>query len=349
MEDSRQCMDEPWLIELRRGLDKLRAGEFGSAEAHFARAHRWAPGRPEVCFALGREKLRRGDVDGAEGLLRAAWQADPDLVSSAAALARCLGLNRAKFPEAHAILDDASRRHPDSATLLVVRAEILVEQRRGREALEAAHAALTRAGDDSLAIEAARAAMARAHNLEGTRLVEHGEIHRAMFSFKTAAGLDPHWAAPLVNIGAALSALGKRARAIEHYERALDCDPDCAAAHSNLGKALLTQRQIERAVHHLGRAVELAPTDAAIWVDLAAGCLATDDRENAEDCLRQAIDLDPMHIVAHCRLADLLARDGRYLEAARLAETAQQIDPDRAERLLSASQDGHERDEDGAR
>jgi Flp pilus assembly protein TadD len=112
-----------------------------------------------------------------------------------------------------------------------------------------------------------------------------------------------------------------------------------APPHSTC-KALLGQRDVERAVHHLGRAVELAPTDPAIWVDLAAGCIAIDDRENAEDCLRQAIDLDPLHIVAHCRLADLLARDGRYLEAARLAEQAQQIDPERAEALLSGSGEG---------
>jgi len=84
---------EPWRGELRRGLERLRDGEFADAEAHFARAHRMAPDRAEVCFALGRERLRRGDFDQAEVLLRQAWQLDPSLVSAAAFLARCLGVD----------------------------------------------------------------------------------------------------------------------------------------------------------------------------------------------------------------------------------------------------------------
>jgi tetratricopeptide (TPR) repeat protein len=330
MEDTRQCFEEPWLIELRRGLEKLRAGDFGQAETHFSRAHRLAPTRPEICFALGRERLRRGDVDGAENLLRIAWERDPDLLSSAAALARCLGLHRARFAEAHAILDDATRRHPDSPTPFVVRAELLVEQHRAREAMEAANAALARSADDELACGAARAALARAHNLEGARYAAHADLHRALFSFKTAADLDPEWASPLVNIGAALGRLGNGARAIEHYQRALAIDPGCSTAHANLGKAYLEQGHTDRAVRHLGQAVELAPTDADGWVDLANAYRASDAREDAEDCLRQALNLDPQHVPACCRLADLLARDGRYVEAAALAEKAQRIDAARA-------------------
>src|SRR6185436_11385550 len=91
---------EPWRGELRRGLERLRDGEFADAEAHFARAHRMAPDRAEVCFALGRERLRRGDFDQAEVLLRQAWQLDPSLVSAAAFLARCLGVDRREFAAA---------------------------------------------------------------------------------------------------------------------------------------------------------------------------------------------------------------------------------------------------------
>ncbi len=76
MEDSPQPLPEAWQLELRRGLNSLRAGEFERAESHFLRAHRWAPKIPEVCYALGRERLRHGDVEQAEELLRTAWEGD---------------------------------------------------------------------------------------------------------------------------------------------------------------------------------------------------------------------------------------------------------------------------------
>lgn len=337
MEDPRQCVEEPWLIELQRGLEKLRAGEFDPAEAHFARAHRWAPTRPEVCYALGRERLRRGDAEAAESLLTTAWSCDPTLTSCAAALARCIGLGRGDFAEAHRVLDDATARHPESSSLVVVRAELLVEQGRAGEAKEAARAALSKLEDhDATARRAASCALSRAHNLEGTRFAEHGELSRALFCFKAACDLDPEWSAPLANMGAALAKLGQPGRARSYYERALGLDPECTVAHANLGKLYLEQGNARKARRHLAEAVELSPANASAWVELASACIAAGNRNDAEDCLWQAIDLDPEHIHAHSRLADLLARDGRYLEAARLAERAQMIDAKQAQALLGS-------------
>ncbi len=329
MEDSRQSVQEPWLVELRRGLEKLHAGEFGLAEAHFSRAHRWAPTRPEVCLALGRERLRRGDAAAAEPLLRIACEQAPDLISAAATLARCLGLHEARFADAHAVLDAALERHPESATLQVIRAELLIEAGDAAAAIAAASAAVAWSSEDALAHDAARCALARGHNLAGTRLADAGELHQALFSFKKATDLDPEWASPWVNRGAVFHKLGKRSRAAEHYARALSIEPGSATAHANLGKLHLEQGSIERAVHHYSEAVELLPTDPDLWVGLAAASVAAGACEDAEDYLRQAIDLDGRHLLAHCRLAELLARDGRYVEAATLAERAQRIDPDR--------------------
>lgn len=353
---------EPWRGELRRGLERLRDGEFADAEAHFARAHRMAPDRAEVCFALGRERLRRGDLDQAEVLLRQAWLSDSSLVSAAAFLARCLGVERRDFAAAHAVLEEAFARHGRVAPLAVVAAEILLEEGRAPAARELAEEVL--AGSPEGARDAARALLARVHNQEGLDRVAAGEPEAALFAFRRAAALDEDWSAPTSNLGAAFEAIGRPERAKTAYEQALAIDPDSQVARFNLARLLhergetraaLTALETapgeaqpadaaalraelyveagdpERAADILAEAVARAPGDPVAWVDLAGGWLAAGDRVRAEDCLRIALELDPEHIGAKLRLADLLVRDGRYIEAAQLASQAEASSPSEAE------------------
>ncbi len=361
---------EPWRSELRRGLERLRDGEFAAAEAHFARAHRMAPDRAEACFALGRERLRCGDLTQAELLLREAWRRDRSLLSAAAFLARCLGLERGDLEGAREILRQARASHGQVAPLCVVEAELFLEENRADEARTAAEQALADEDAGDAAREAARALLARVHNQEGIERASAGDAEAALFTFRRAAELDPEWSAPLCNLGAAFEIVGRAERAQSSYERALAVDADNATARFNLAR-LLRQRgqvsaalavlersgallpggreptelvalraeiyvecdQIERATDLLADAVAGAPDQAGDWVDLAGGWGATGDRERAEDCLRIALELDPTHVGAKLRLADLLVRDGRYIEAALLASSAQASDPAGAETI----------------
>ena len=363
---------EPWRNELRRGLERLREGEFAAAQVHFARAHRLAPHRAEACFALGRERLRSGDLDQAEALLAEAWRRDPSLLSAAAFLARCLGLERGDLESARAVLAQAAAVHGRVAPLCVVEAELFLEENRADEARQAAEQAMADQSAGAGALEAARALLARVHNQEGIARVSAGDPEAALFTFRRAAELDPEWSAPLCNLGATFEIIGRLERAQANYEKALAVDPDNATARFNLSR-LLRQRgqlgaalaalerggtaaalpgagepteltalraelyveagQVEQATALLSESVACGPEDPAGWVDLAGGWHAVGDRERTEDCLRIALELDPCHIGAKVRLADLLVRDGRYVEAAQLASAAQARDPAVAEAI----------------
>src|SRR5262245_26982798 len=120
-------LSDRWRTHMTRGLRALEQGDHDGAREHFTEAHRLAPERPETCAALGREHLRRGQVDEAEPLLRKAWAGDPDLLSAVAALSRLVGLGRGKLGEAHALLDEALARHPDEPALLLVKGELYLE------------------------------------------------------------------------------------------------------------------------------------------------------------------------------------------------------------------------------
>ncbi len=208
-------ISEVWREELRRGFLRLAAGEEDAAAEHFARAYACAPGRPEVCFALGRERLRRGDRDGAAGLLRDAWRADPGLVAAAAALARCLGALGGGYD----VLDEAQRRSPNEPGLWVVRAELLLGERRIDEARAALDRASVRA--TGRATHAAIAACrARAFHVEAENLADSGRIEEALFAYKRAADLDPSWSAPHQGMGEMFSRLGRAARARACFDRA---------------------------------------------------------------------------------------------------------------------------------
>lgn len=363
MEERPQPLPEPWRHELRLGLQSLREGAYERAESHFARAYRHAPNRPEVCYALGRERIRQGRPADGAALLRAAWDADQSLVSAGAALARCLAIHQGQFDQAHGVLDQAAARHGALPLFDVIRSEILLEEGRTDEARGSAEAALAGAdgrSDDSTDA-AARAALARVYNQEGIRQVDRGDADTALFSFKRAADYDPSWSSPHVNMGAAFITLGKRRRARvafeaaiatdatnglahlhlgflfrddgqldaarSHLERALEADPDLDAARAALGELLLSpgyeRADPDRACGLLSELLERNPSSPAAWVGLGAALVAVNDRRGAEDCFRQALEIDPEDVSACRGLADLLAREGRYLEAALLAQRAE--------------------------
>jgi tetratricopeptide (TPR) repeat protein len=316
-------MVEPWRGEFRRGLERLRRGEFALAEAHFARAHRLAPERAEVCFALGRERLRAGDLEQAELLLAQAWRLDSSLLGAAAFLARAIGLERRQFDRAHQVLAQGFARHGRAAALAVVEAEIFLEEGRTEEARRAAEAVLEGA-DEALAQSAARALLARVHNGDGLARVADGDTEAALFAFRRAADLDPEWSAPESNLGAAFEALGRTERARAAYQRALAIDPDNPTAWFNLVRLLRRKGETGAALGLLesAGAFRAAASDPDLLLVTAQLLLDSGAADRAEQILGRALEFAPDHAGVRMCLAELLLRDGRYLEAAELASRA---------------------------
>jgi Flp pilus assembly protein TadD len=227
-----------WRVVLSRGMRCLADGQTEAAIAWFERAYASAPDRAEVCFALGRERVKQGRIDEGARLLAAAWDRDRSFAAAAAALARCLGVAGGRMAEAHAVLDEALLRHPTEPGLHVVRTELLLREERGDEA----RASATRAADLLAAVSrdapATRAALdvctARTLHAEGRRLLDEGHAEQALFSFKRASDLAPGWSTPLVDMALAFRALGRVARARACVERALVACPDDEEARSLL-------------------------------------------------------------------------------------------------------------------
>ncbi|MEM9491115.1 MAG: tetratricopeptide repeat protein [Myxococcota bacterium] len=344
---------------LQRGLEHLRAGEFENAAACFVKAHRLNPDRPEVCYALGREFLRRGEVARAEPLLRAAWDKDRTLVSAGGTLARCLGLYQRRFDQAHVVLDQAGVEHGLLPVLEVIRSELYVEQEQYDRAKHHAETALTELARESSVGDgrsdridatwaAANSVLARVCNHEGISLTESGAREQALFLFKRAADLDPHWSGPHINMGAVFAQLGKSDSALRAYERGVAIEPNSGVAHFNYGLLLRTIGELDRARVALSRAVdcdpeaaevipalaiahleadnpdqaidllawaiEAEPDDPELWVQLGIAFATAGELDEAESSWRHSLELDPDNIEAAMHLGDLLARRSRACE-----------------------------------
>ncbi len=324
-------------MELTRGLRCLAEGDVTAAEGHFERAHTSGPDRPEVCFALGRERLRQGRTAEAETLLRTAWRGG--MLAAAAALARCLGTLPGRRADALAILDEACAGGDEEPGLLVVRAELHIaaaEAEQARRAIDRARAVLDGEERDAPATRAATlAAEARILNLEGIGLAGEGRADEALFAFKRAFDLEPTWAGPLVNMGAVFARLGRPARARACYDRALVLEPENPVARFNLAELARQRGDVMTAEAEYQKVLELAPEYPGARIALAALLWDSAQREPALEVLRSGNSVvDAENLVAACRLAGALAAAGQYEEAARLVRAARAANATRADEIL---------------
>jgi Flp pilus assembly protein TadD len=347
-----------WRAELARGRELDRVGNDEGARAAFARAHAMAPTEPEPAWALARHEQRRGRRAEAERLYRLALEARPDWPLAAVPLARLVAARGQPTPvlaiaEARRILAPAQAAEPRHLLLIVVEAELLVEERRGDEARRLLLLAKARGADDPMV----DVALARAENLCGIALASGGRNDEAAFAFKRACDLDRHWAPPRANLGVLWQRLGKRRQAAEQYQLALAIDPGHGLAHFNLGLLWRERGDLDGAARALAAALAADPPHADARVELAitlsargeharaitlfeeelrlvgptpklhtnlgVACLLAGENARAEAAFVAALALDDDYVPALRNLAHLYGSAGRLVEAAALLSRAQ--------------------------
>jgi tetratricopeptide (TPR) repeat protein len=107
------------------------------------------------------------------------------------------------------------------------------------------------------------------------------------------------------------------AEAIIDFERALKVNEACGPALRGLGYCYLEQQRFEEATQYLERAATLEPAVANTHLFLGIASLALNRRDMARQALQEALKIDGKGAVtAHIYMADLLAREERYKEAA---------------------------------
>jgi Flp pilus assembly protein TadD len=150
--------------------------------------------------------------------------------------------------------------------------------------------------------------------LQGTRLMQAGDLAGAEACLAEAVRIAPDFAEGHANFGLLLARLGQRHEAELHCRRSLDLNPAYAQTHLNLGVLLAEDGRFEEAEAAYAQAIALSPFAPAGWSNLGvlyAGC----GREaEAEQCYAKAIALDPDYAKAHFNRAYLLLRRGDFAQ-----------------------------------
>jgi len=329
-------------------------------------------------YLEGLELMERWDkndnLNKAIGLFRDAVTLDPRFALAFARLADGLRIryaltgDEAWLDEATENVEEAVRLNTDLAPVQVALGRI--HAMRGN--IDLAFAALERA----LSIDANDAVANQAIAGVYTRL---GRLDDAEASFRKALALDPenisihdgyanflfrqsrfedatrqwqtviriapdHYAA-LVNLGSALSEIGRTPEAITMNQRAIEIRPTYMA-YSNLGTAYSRAERYSDAVDAYRRAIEFDDTNWLAWGNLAyvqswiseTDPQATETFEHAIQLADAARQQNPRDPFVHSDLALYYAKTGQPELAVRRLETAITLAPDTGEILAAAAE-----------
>lgn len=232
------------------GLLLLESNQADAAAAEFTRALEIDPDHARAHHYLAAALERGGKKDEAIEHYRRAAALDPALVEPRRALLAVL-LEKEDLPGASAALDELLRLQPDDPSLLRLRADLFLRQKKGTEALAAYEEYLQKKPDDA----ETRLRLGRLYR-------EEGKNEDALRHFQAAGGVKER--------ADTLLALERFDAAIPLYQEALAREPADAGLHAGLGFALLKTKRYQEAAVHLAEAVRLNPQEVEPYNHLAA-------------------------------------------------------------------------------
>ena len=120
-----------------------------------------------------------------------------------------------------------------------------------------------------------------------------GEYDRAIEDCNKAIELDPSYAEPYSNRGAAYREKGEEDRAIEDYDKAIQLKPDFIEAHYNRAVAYTKKGNFDRAIVGYTKTIELKCDLAAAYNNRGNAYTKKGKIDHAIDDYNRAIELKP--------------------------------------------------------
>ena len=145
------------------------------------------------------------------------------------------------------------------------------------------------------------------------------------------SGFRPKYASAHVNLGNALSKLGRFDDAAVALRNALELEPKNAGALTNLAQLLIEMGDVELlddAKSLLGRALVIAPALTQAINSLGNVFRVQSRFDDAASCYLRALQLDPRRATPCHNLGKLYQQQGRFEEAARWFERAHSLQYD---------------------
>ena len=165
------------------------------------------------------------------------------------------------------------------------------------------------------------------HLSVGSRLLDAGEPHQALASFRQAVLLDPDNPLAHHDLGLACLRSARTAEAVAGFREAIALKEDFSSAHYNLGLALEEQRDTIAAITAYRRAVALAPNFVEAHERLGSLLDITCSPTEAAESFERAAAAKPTSTPGRLARAQALRIQGRLTEAESWFRRALAADP----------------------
>jgi tetratricopeptide (TPR) repeat protein len=342
--------------EAKIGLERL-----ADAKQQLVAARERFPKSVPVLLLLARAEQHLGNNDAAEADLRTALACvDPgraDALRPYVAMSELLSA-RGRLADARAMLDEARKKLPPSATLERAFGEISELQGDYDAAITHYKAALAKDPKDAAAHFKLAVALRRTRKFDeaggeldraaaldrdypglslerGLLFEESGDIEKAIEQFKGALATAPDDPDLQLRVGAAYVAIGRPDDALPMLRKVLEQRPTSAEAHHYIGRALLLKGSSMQpdALRYLKRAVELDPNRAEfhVYVAWAADDATPAQLELARDEVDKALALDKVNAEAYWQRGVIERMEGALDDAVKDEKHALELRPSRYE------------------
>lgn len=282
------------------------------ALACYRRAAQLAPDDAKVQYRLGVAATNQGDAALAEDALERTVELAPDYVPARRRLGRWW-LELGETDAARAQFTAALAAEPDDASSALGLAQVLLEEDRPREAIDAlADPKFARGAHAALAHRVRGLAMVRLGLPDALSELERGEGARP-------GGSDP-WSREVAQRKVGESAVlmragrlidrGQAEAGVELLEELVTRSADDARVYRRLAKGYAALRRWRDSAQALTRAAELEPDDPDLFLGIAAAREQEGDRPGAIEALRGAVAIDEAHVEAWVSLALMSLDEG---------------------------------------
>jgi len=281
----------------------------------------------------GRALLEAGKYVEAEVAFRTQLEDAPGNLEARLGLASAQ-LGQGKFQEAEATVDEVRRTSPDDPRVLLALARVYFTHANElrQEEMPSSLSIRTRYNDT---VELCTRVLALdSNNLEALRLRGDArfwldDAEGAASDYATALKEQPTDLALNASLGDLyLRYLGRVDEAIPYLEKAVGLDPDLVEARRNLAHAYRASGNLDRAVTEYLAVLERNPSDQetfdALW-EIFAG---REKYEEAEAVYARILEANPDNLLARWHRANLLALQGRTMEATEVCRDILQRKPE---------------------
>jgi rhomboid protease GluP len=150
---------------------------------------------------------------------------------------------------------------------------------------------------------------------KGDAALEHNDLTAAIAHLQKYVAARPDDAIGHALLGSAFQQSERFDEAASEFERSLAIEPDYPYAQVNLASIYAYQKKTDKALDLFARGMPRAEPEAPTFYMYAVALKDAGKLPDAENRIRRAIQLDPKYAAAHKLLAEILALEGKNVEA----------------------------------